>query len=90
MSGVKDMNNQLKHVVYLATATFEGVILSFVAHALIEMSYLRWAENNGLIVPFYGGCALTPPVQIGLWVVGAVGGFLLGRWGWRKVYNGTI
>ncbi|KKR02327.1 MAG: hypothetical protein UT29_C0004G0020 [Candidatus Yanofskybacteria bacterium GW2011_GWA1_39_13] len=76
----------LKHVAYLITATFFGLILSFIIHALIEMGYLRWADSQGLLVPFYGGCALTPTIQIGIWVVGAVGGFLLGRFGWRKVY----
>ena len=80
--------SRLKHAVYLATATFAGLILSFIAHAFIEMSYLRWADSQGLIVPFYGGCALTPQIQIGLLVAGTVGGFLFGRWGWRKVYGG--
>lgn len=78
----------LKHVIYLITATFLGLVLSFIAHAVIEMGYLHWANSQGLLVPFYGGCALTPELQAGIWVVGGVGGFLLGRWGWQKVYLG--
>ena len=81
--------SRLKHAAYLITATFLGLVLSFIAHAFIEMGYLRWADSKGLIVPFYGGCALTPPIQTGLWVAGVIGGFLLGRLGWRKVYNGS-
>mgnify|MGYP001586836353 FL=1 len=61
--------------------------MSFVAHALIEMSYLRWIESQGLVAPFYGGCALTPQIQIGLLVAGAVGGYLFGRLAWRIVYS---
>ena len=78
--------SRLKHATYLIVATFLGLVLSFIVHALIEMGYLRWADSQGLLVPFYGGCALTPELQIGLWVAGAIGGFLLGRLGWQKVY----
>jgi len=77
---------RLKHVVYLTATTFLGLILSFMAHAFIEMGYLRWADSEGLLVPFYGGCVLPPLTQTTLWVVGALGGFLLGRSWWRKVY----
>ena len=87
---VKGKATRLKHGVYLVSATFLGLVLSFIAHALIEMGYLRWADSQGLIVPFYGGCALTSSLQIGLWVVGAVGGLLFGRWGWRNVYGAVF
>ena len=75
------------NVVYMTSAVFGGLVLSFIAHALIEMAYLRWIEGEGLVAPFYGGCTLTPQIQIGLWVAGAVGGYLFGRWGWRRVYT---
>ena len=78
--------SRLKRIVYLFAATSLGVLLSFVAHALIESSYLRWAESQGLIAPFYGGCTLPPALQIGLLALGAIGGFFLGRLWWRKVY----
>ncbi len=77
---------KLKHVVYLISATILGVLLSFIAHALIEMAYLSWAYKNNYAVTFYGGCALPWELQIGLVLAGIVGGFLLGRWWWRLVY----
>ncbi len=75
-----------KHGMYLVLATMLGILLSFLVHAGIEMVYLSWAEQQGKIVHWYGGCALHPVLQIGLVVIGALGGFLLGRWWWRMVY----
>jgi len=77
---------KLKKRVYLFTSTILGVFLSFIAHGLIEINYLRNAESQGQVVPFYGDCTLKPELQIALLVVGAVGGFLLGLFWWQKVY----
>ena len=78
--------SRLKKTAYLIAATILGALLSIIAHALIEMKYLRWAESQNISVPFYGGCALPPAMRILLLVLGAVGGFFLGRVWWRKVY----
>jgi hypothetical protein len=76
----------LKKTVYLLATTILGVLLSLIAHALIEIDYLNRAFNQGRAVTFYGGCALPPVLSIALLVMGAVGGFFLGRFWWRKVY----
>lgn len=76
----------VKHVVYVAFATLLGIFLSLLAHAAIEMVYLRAADRAGHIVVWYGGCALHPALQIGLVVAGGVGGFFLGRYWWRMLY----
>ncbi|EKD46187.1 MAG: hypothetical protein ACD_68C00112G0003 [uncultured bacterium] len=75
-----------KHIFYLVFTTVLGVLLSMFIHAGIEMWYLSWSDKFGKIVIWYGGCALHPVVQIGLWLIGAVGGFLLGITWWRKIY----
>lgn len=75
-----------KHVVYLIAATVLGILLSFMAHAAIETLYLSLAQRLGTNVTWYGGCALPPVLQIGLLLAGGLGGFLLGRVWWRKVY----
>jgi len=80
-----------KRPLYIALATFLGVLLSYLAHALIESSYLSYAEKNNLTVTWtmhfgVGSCALPPVVQYGLFVVGLIGGFFLGRLWWNTVY----
>jgi len=77
---------KLKRKVYLCASTILGMLLSFIAHGLIEINYLRQAESQGKIVPFYGSCTLMPILQIALLVFGALGGFFLGRFWWRKLY----
>lgn len=76
----------LKKAVYLFATTILGVLLSFLAHAFIEINYLRTMASQGSAVTFYGSCALPPAFQIGLLVLGVVGGFFLGRYWWRKIY----
>jgi len=60
--------------------------MSLIAHAFIEMVFLSWAVERELPVEFYSGCALPPPLQIGLVIVGLVSGFFVGRIWWRKIY----
>lgn len=76
----------LKRAVYLFAATILGLLLSFIAHVLIEVNYLSFAFDRGRTVPFYGNCALSPALQIALSTLGLAGGFLLGRFWWRKIY----
>lgn len=77
---------KLKKALYLLSSTVLGVLLSVIAHALIEINYISWALRHNYLVPFYGGCALPPWLQVTLWLSGVIGGFLLGRLWWRKVY----
>lgn len=77
---------RLKKAVYLIAATFLGVLLSFIVHAMIEIKYLNLALSRGVAVPFYGGCALPPVLSFGLLFFGVVGGFFLGRLWWRMIY----
>ncbi|MFH0805205.1 MAG: hypothetical protein V1916_03340 [Patescibacteria group bacterium] len=75
-----------KHVVYLVATTVLGILISLIAHAVLETIVLNWAQDVGRGITWYGGCALHPAVQIGLLVAGALGGFFLGRFWWRWVY----
>jgi len=77
---------RLKKAVYLAASTILGILLSLIAHAIIEINYLNWALSQGKSVTFYGGCALAPTLRISLLLLGVLGGFFLGRFWWRKVY----
>jgi len=77
---------KFKKTVYLLATIILGLLLSLLAHAFIEISYLNWVQSKGQIVQFYGSCALPPLLQTSVWILGAVGGFFLGRFWWRKVY----
>ncbi|MBI4709186.1 MAG: hypothetical protein HY764_03225 [Candidatus Portnoybacteria bacterium] len=79
-------STKLKKAVYLVASTTLGLLLSFLAHAFIEIKYLRWMGEKGLVAPFYNGCALPPLLQITLLLFGVIGGFFLGRFWWRKIY----
>lgn len=76
----------IKKAVYLLASTILGVFLAYLAHAAIEINYINWATGRGDELTFYGFCALHPLAQIAIWLAGASGGFLLGRFWWRKVY----
>lgn len=77
---------KIKHAIYLVAASFLGVLLSNIVHAVMEINYLHRAAANNLTVRWYGGCALPWSVQVGLLVLGVIGGYVLGRWWWRVIY----
>lgn len=81
----------LKHVVYLISATILGVLLSFMAHVLIEINYINYALTHNIVVINQGVlghayCALPAWLQIGLLLVGIIGGYFLGVWWWNMIY----
>ena len=75
-----------KHIAYLCTTVLLGVLVSILAHVGLEAISLNWAERAGYAVHWYWGCALHPAIQIGLPILGAVGGYFLGRFWWQWVY----
>lgn len=77
---------KLKKAIYLIATTVLGVLLSFIAHAIIEINYLGFIEKQGKVAAFYHGCALPPALSLGLFLFGAIGGFFLGRFWWRLIY----
>src|SRR5680860_357967 len=88
-SSVKTSDGQetkTKKIIYLTASIILGLLLSLLAHSFIEIRYLNWMQAQGRIVSFYGSCALSPKIQIALWLLGALGGYFLGRWWWRMVY----
>jgi len=79
-------STRLKKTVYLSASVVLGLLLSFIAHALIEINYLHQLASQGRVARFYGDCALSPALQIALLLLGAIGGYFLGCFWWQKVY----
>jgi hypothetical protein len=77
---------KLKKYAYLLASITLGLLLSLIFQAFIEMAYLGRMAEDGQSVDFYNGCALTLWLQASIWLVGAIGGFLLGRFWWRWLY----
>ena len=61
--------------------------MSFLVHGLIEMLYLKIADDRDIVVTWTRSCALPAYLQIGLVLAGAVGGFFLGLYWWKKIYG---
>jgi hypothetical protein len=76
----------MKKKFYVFLAVILGILLSIFVHSMLEMYYLKWAFQNNIRVTWVGGCALPIYLNIGLLLVGAVGGYFLGQTWWRIVY----
>jgi hypothetical protein len=76
----------LKKIVYVTASTILGLLLSLIAHAVIEINYIKWLLGNSKEIVFYGSCTLTPILQASIWLIGLVFGFLLGLFWWQKIY----
>lgn len=81
-----------KQALYLTASTALFVLLSYLAHAFLELWYLGWAEETGRAIVWtkhlgIGPCALPWWAQYGLLAAGLLGGFLIGRVWWRFVYE---
>ncbi len=80
----------MKKQFYILCTIILGVILSYVAHAYIEIFQLNYYFVNGITpvnYPFFGAsCFLPYWLQGGLLLLGIVGGYFLGQIWWRIIY----
>ncbi len=80
----------MKKTFYIFISTVLGILLSFLAHALIEVLFLNWADKENLTVEWheYMGkfCALPPALSISLFIAGALLGIWIGFIWWKIVY----
>ena len=80
----------MKRAVYIALFTFLGVLLQFLVHAGIEIPVISLLLNDfetfGLGLTWDQWVMIHNVGTIILFIVGAVGGFLLGRYWWRAIY----
>jgi hypothetical protein len=81
----------MKKYIYIISWVVLVLLLSFLAHAGLEIATINYAAQNEIILTNYtafgyGYCVLPTIVQITLILSGIVGGFLLGRYFWRTIY----
>lgn len=81
----------MKKIVYIFMWMVLGFFVSIIAHGVIEISYIRYALNSGIILENqavfgYGYCALPAYLQAGLLILGIIGGFFSGRHWWHVIY----
>lgn len=81
----------MKKTIYIILAAFLGLILSFIAHAALEIVYLGWAEEHARTVKWVtvweGTCALPFWLIYLFPILGIVFGIVLGFLWWKKVYG---
>jgi len=76
---------------YVLLTMVLGLMLSFLAHAIIEIKFIISMVRSGLVPVNYsafghGNCFLPSALQVGLLALGLIGGFFLGQYWWKMVY----
>jgi hypothetical protein len=80
----------LKKVLYLTLSIILGLILSFLIHGIIEISYINYSLSRGVILKpsaLTSKCYLPSLLQIFLIFAGLFGGYILGQKWWTKIYG---
>jgi len=79
----------IKKISYIILAMLLGVLLSFVAHAVIEIFYINSLLEKGISPEpssLTDKCFLPSWLQITLLLAGLIGGYLLGCFWFRSAY----
>jgi putative effector of murein hydrolase len=81
---------KIKKTIYIALVMVLGLILSFIAHAIIEIFYINYSLSRGIILKpsaLTPKCYLPSLLQIFLIFAGLLGGYILGQKWWNKIYR---
>ena len=81
----------MKHIMYIVAWIVLGVVLSLIAHAVIEIMYINYALSHGIAPVNYtafglGYCTLPQWLQALLLIAGVVVGYWAGIYFWRVIY----
>jgi hypothetical protein len=88
----------MKKTFYIFCFVVLGLVLSSLAHAIIEIGYIQYSFAKGIVLtnhPFFIGhsyCALPIWLQMGLIIAGILWGYWQGKRLWSKLYdkNGRV
>ncbi len=81
------MVSKFKKSIYIALSIFLGFLLSLIFHSLLEIYIINQSsvlEPSGLMGH---SCYLPGYLNIGITLFGLIGGFFLGKYWYRKVYE---
>ena len=78
-------------MIYVVAWIVLGSLLSFIAYALLEMSFIKYLLADGIVPVNHmtwgqGYCTLPVWLQALLLVGGIMGGYLAGIFFWRVIY----
>jgi len=80
----------MKKFVYIFSWIILGGLLSFVAHAFLEIWYIDFILKKGGVPIDYSflghWCALPALLQWGILAFGIAGGYFLGFYFWKVIY----
>ncbi len=78
--------SKFKHAVYLIASAILGILINYLMLVAIQVILLQWILHSEKNIIFYSG---YPPFLILICVfliMGAIGGFFIGRYWWRIIY----
>ncbi|MBP6859910.1 MAG: hypothetical protein KBC69_04840 [Candidatus Magasanikbacteria bacterium] len=75
-----------KKIIYLISWVVLGALLGFLAYIFIEIKYISWIVAHDTTIVSFNDKVIWPLLHFGLLLLGAIGGYFLGRMWWRKVY----
>lgn len=81
----------MKKYIYIFAWIILGILLSFIAHAVIEIAYINYFFAKGIILVNhtafgYGFCVLSIYLQASLLILGMLGGLFAGQYFWKVIY----
>jgi len=81
----------LKKIVYITLFTIFGITLQFLAHALVEIVYIKLLLTQydifGLDLPFSTWFTIHTVFTVIFFIVGVVAGFSQGKYWWKRLYE---
>lgn len=81
---------ELKKIIYIICSTILGFLLALIALGLLEYWYINKTLAQGLVPKMNNAIGmqlfLPPLLEMGIFLVGVLGGFALGFYWWNLVY----
>jgi hypothetical protein len=77
---------ETKRIVYLISWMVLGMLFDFLVYIFIETKYLNWALSHNATLTAFTDKGIWPFLHFCLIIIGAIGGYFLGKVWWRKVY----